>query len=189
VFLVNISQLFANAASTFNIHSFPQILHILTASLTHAQKVLTAALTSGFRESGAINIASTSQGPTNPMVAVRSSGLAFDCIIGYLSSEGAPRSFVSESHLRTLVEIANDRFQTNSQRIERFRASIRSQNWRRSDGDDVLKDGHHAQSRQRRERKRAEGLMKQKQARDQRLLVAGSTATDDDIINLEWISA
>lgn len=64
------------------------------------------------------------------MVAIRSSGLAFDCIIGYYAAGTSPedkgtiRPMVSEPYLRTLVGVANQRFKTNIERRERFRATL-----------------------------------------------------------------
>ncbi|KAI9809099.1 MAG: hypothetical protein M1825_002388 [Sarcosagium campestre] len=104
------------------------ILHILTASPSHAQSVLTAALSSGFRESGALNI--TPSGRENivtPMVAIRSTGLALDCIVGCLSDEkgdSSPRSLVGENYLAVLVRIANERFVENAKRISRFQSHL-----------------------------------------------------------------
>ncbi|KAI7092796.1 hypothetical protein KC343_g21201, partial [Hortaea werneckii] len=107
------------------------ILHILTSSLTSAHHAASAALQAGFRESG---INSTQEGkdgsPACPMVAVRSSGLAFDCIIGYYAEgespedQGTIKPMVSEGYLRTLVSVANQRFRTNIERRERFRATL-----------------------------------------------------------------
>jgi tRNA wybutosine-synthesizing protein 3 len=127
--------------------------------------VLTAALRAGFRESGAINITSNSDGETTPIVAVRSTGLAFDSIVGYLhnSTDHAPEtppifSSVGEPYLQSLVEIGNMRFQDNARRIERFSAALdmihqpdvtmrpKGREWEDADT--------------RRERKRAEGLKK-----------------------------
>ncbi|KAK0932903.1 hypothetical protein LTR29_015536 [Friedmanniomyces endolithicus] len=121
----------------------PMILHILTASLKAAQHAATAALTAGFRESGITGILSSSANhPATPMVAVRSSGLVFDCIIGYSTtvspsgptgsnlSTGADAArpkivpMVSEAYLRTLLAIANQRFKTNEERRERFRKAL-----------------------------------------------------------------
>jgi tRNA wybutosine-synthesizing protein 3 len=69
------------------------------------------------------------------MVAVRSSGLAFDCIVGYSEQTGhiaeedeGGRSqvhpIVTEAYLRTLIGIANKRFEVNAERRERFRLTL-----------------------------------------------------------------
>ncbi|KAG5939570.1 hypothetical protein E4U59_003040 [Claviceps monticola] len=105
----------------------PMILHILTASPSHAQALLQAALQAGFRESGALNIIPQADSSTTPMVAVRSMGLSFESLIGFESSRsGARHALVTVSHLRLLMGIARERFAENSKRIERFRGSFAS---------------------------------------------------------------
>jgi len=62
------------------------------------------------------------------MVAVRSSGLAYDCIVGYCPADSGEDAqivpMVSEAYLRTLLAIANQRFKTNEERRERFRKAL-----------------------------------------------------------------
>ncbi|CAG8955949.1 hypothetical protein HYFRA_00008803 [Hymenoscyphus fraxineus] len=142
----------------------PMILHILTSSPTQAQTLLTAALQSGFRESGALNLtsppSSSSNSPT-PIVAIRSMGLSLESIIGFLppsSVEETPLCIVPEWQLRNLIQIANERFVENEKRIERFRVLLREgegekEGRRRGQEGSVWEDGG-----ARRERKRAEGL-------------------------------
>ena len=114
-----------------------QILHILCSSLPAAQHAASAALQSGFRESGVNGILDAkdqTHSPATPMVAVRSSGLAFDCVVGYEDAttsadpdSGVARSIqpmVTEQYLRILIGIANQRFLTNSERTERFRQAL-----------------------------------------------------------------
>ncbi|OCK79760.1 hypothetical protein K432DRAFT_435162 [Lepidopterella palustris CBS 459.81] len=101
------------------------ILHVLTASLDHAQKVLSAALGAGFRESGAVSLSSCGPAETHhPMVAVRSAGLSFDAIIGYQNPDDSCISMVDEGYLRTLVGLANERFNINTERVQRFRTAL-----------------------------------------------------------------
>ena len=102
-----------------------QILHILAASLHDAQQVLAAAIQAGFRESVAINLTSENH-PATPLVAVRSSGLGLDCVVGYVGEDGHMHSFVSEDYLGLVVQIANERFTTNTDRISRFRSLLLS---------------------------------------------------------------
>jgi tRNA wybutosine-synthesizing protein 3 len=99
-------------------------LHILTASTTHAQRVLTAALSAGFRESGAVSLSATKSGESTPMVAVRSTGYSFDSIVGYHDEDNRNIPLVDEIYLRTLVDIANDRFRINAERIARFQKAL-----------------------------------------------------------------
>ncbi|KAI9804919.1 MAG: hypothetical protein M1833_006222 [Piccolia ochrophora] len=108
----------------------PMILHILSASLQHAQKVLTAALTSGFRESGAVNVTPGQGHTAMPMIAVRSAGLALESIIGGTSqivgeNHTRPGSMVSERYLHMLTSMANRRMKENTSRLQRFHAALR----------------------------------------------------------------
>jgi tRNA wybutosine-synthesizing protein 3 len=134
--------------------------------------VLSAALHAGFRESGAINIASNLDGETTPMVAVRSTGLAFDSVVGYLHDSNdytsTPLIFssVGESYLRSLVAIANMRFQENTRRIERFVEALDT-----TCQPGILlkpKDREWEDADTRRERKRAEGLGKKQALQERR---------------------
>lgn len=142
----------------------PMILHILTDSVKEAQVALNAALAAGFRESGISGILDSKGQLSNPMVAVRSSGLAMDSIIGFQAAlDGIDRicAMVSESYLRTLVQVANERFKVNLHRVDRFRQAFMEQ------------VGHHSlnvasvfePADVRKERKRREGLIRQQALR------------------------
>ncbi|KAJ5263245.1 hypothetical protein N7478_010850 [Penicillium angulare] len=145
-------------------HFEPLILHIMAASLHHAQPVLSAASTSGFRESGlqSLRCLEGEEGPS-PIVAVRSSGLSLESVIGYCDDnddeggdEPVIRSLVSEEYLQMLIAMSNERFEVNAERKERFRAGlldavrgkVKPDGWE----DPVV----------RRERKKAEGLAKKR---------------------------
>ncbi|OXV11986.1 hypothetical protein Egran_00250 [Elaphomyces granulatus] len=128
----------------------PMILHIMAATLEHARPVLAAASSAGFRESGLQSLRCLDaagghhhQGAdASPIVAVRSSGLFLESIIGYTCcpdddedddsiahdpvSPTAIHCLVTEEYLRLLVSIANERFTTNSERIGRFRTHLLS---------------------------------------------------------------
>ncbi|QVM11024.1 hypothetical protein D8B26_005675 [Coccidioides posadasii str. Silveira] len=150
-------------------HFEPMILHIMAESLKHAQPVLAAASSAGFRESGIQSLRCLDDSNACPIVAVRSSGLALESIIGYVEKGNSPeestvRSLVSEEYLRMLVSIANERFQSNYARMDRFRtkllalssgspSNLSSQKREWEDAD------------RRRERKRAEGLQRREAAR------------------------
>jgi tRNA wybutosine-synthesizing protein 3 len=127
-------------------------------------------LAAGFRESGAVSLGVSKSGEVNPLVAVRSAGYSFDAIIGYQNGEGQNIAMVDEVCLQTLVGIANERFQVNSERISRFRMSLLSQYNQRSSVDGL--EGSSASksnkpewedSEARKRRKRKEGLARQKQ--------------------------
>ncbi|KAI5301881.1 hypothetical protein KEM55_001450, partial [Ascosphaera atra] len=111
-------------------HWDPLILHIMCATLKHAQPVLAAASSAGFRESGLQGLRCLDDEAAHPIVAVRSAGLQLQSVIGYQEEQGdgdgSPvlRSLVSESYLQTLVAAANDRFATNTVRKERFRTKL-----------------------------------------------------------------
>jgi tRNA wybutosine-synthesizing protein 3 len=137
-----------------------KILHIQTASIDDANRLLRAAFDAGFRESGAMTLSE------HPMIAVRSVGLAFDSIIGYLDASGEAVSIVDEPYLQLLHGVANDRFKTNSERINRFREALIPPN------PDVKSDWEDASARK--ERKRREGLA----LRDRLRAEAGGSAQE-----------
>ncbi|KAF2850998.1 hypothetical protein T440DRAFT_449620 [Plenodomus tracheiphilus IPT5] len=147
----------------------PMILHILTACLQDAQLVLTAALSAGFRESGAVSLGSAKTGESNPMVAVRSTGYSFDSIIGYQDEQGRNIAIVDETCLQTLVAIANERFIINEERIARFRTSLLAafQSQTTDPSNSSKPDWENADDRKR--RKREEGLARKQALRNQRL--------------------
>ena len=142
---------------------FSQILHILTASLHHAQHILTSAINAGFRESGVQSLKNLDDPNSFPMVAIRSSGLALSSLIGFLNidddGEERVQSMVDENHLRLLLELGNARFEANAERIRRFEANL-------FEGTDRPRDRwEHADER--RERKRAEGLREKERLRQE----------------------
>jgi tRNA wybutosine-synthesizing protein 3 len=137
-------------------------LHLLTSSLQDAQTVLSAASSAGFRESGAMSLSTNQDGSVTPMVAVRSTGLAFDTVIGYQNPGEEIISIVTEAHLKLMLDIAHERFKVNTERIQRFRTGLlssqrtaKSANGRKTFGEWEDKDTRQA-------RKREEGLIKQR---------------------------
>lgn len=156
---------------------YAQILHVLTASLSHAQMVLTAASQAGFRESGAINLARAAGEQPMPMVGVRCLGLGFDSIIGCLHQEDDHgnhliQSLVTEEYMHTLIDIANGKFLENAKRTEDFRMKLlqrcgsAAHNEQTAVGKPLKIGWEDADTR--RERKRAEGLRKKQALRDMR---------------------
>ncbi|PQE24468.1 hypothetical protein CJF30_00009953 [Rutstroemia sp. NJR-2017a BBW] len=144
----------------------PMILHILTASLPQAQKILTAASQAGFRESGALNLTSAGgEAATTPMVAIRSLGLALQAFVGvYDEEKGEARCIVDETQLGILLRVANERFEENKRRIERFRMLLREgagEKRRVGEGGGEWED-----KEVRRERKREEGLRRARELRE-----------------------
>ncbi|KAI2483882.1 TYW3 domain containing protein [Pyrenophora tritici-repentis] len=163
----------------------PMILHILSASLEDAQRVLTAALAGGFRESGAVSLGSTKTGESNPMVAVRSAGYSFDSIIGYQDDEGRNIALVDERYLRTLVDIANERFRINFDRIGRFRTALLEMYQPSTSNGTGSSKPDWEDAAARKQRKREEGLARQQalQTEKSSSSVDASTAGDIDSID------
>ncbi|EGD98903.1 hypothetical protein TESG_06265 [Trichophyton tonsurans CBS 112818] len=161
----------------------PMILHIMAASLSHAQPVLAAASNAGFRESGLQGLRCLEDPEACPIVAVRSSGLGLESIIGYIENDGSPeataRSFVTEEYLQLLVQISNERFAINTERMERFRVKLLHLGGRQALGNPNLQWEDPVA---RRARKRAEGLERSKAAKEAQKRENLTSVTDDDMI-------
>ena len=133
----------------------------MTASLHHAQPILAAAINAGFRESGIQSLKNLDDSHAFPMVAIRTAGLAFESLVGLIPNhrpvqeDGAEieeqiTRIVSEAYLELLINIANERFKINAERIRRFEQDL----FKREEGlGQAWED-----NKSRRERKRAEGL-------------------------------
>lgn len=101
-----------------------QCLRILCSSLESAQKLDTAALQSGFRESGISSISTDNLRTSTAMVAIRNTDLAFDSVIGYEADDGKLIPMVTEAYMRVLVELCNEKFRVNKQKTEAFRQAL-----------------------------------------------------------------
>lgn len=146
-----------------------------------------------------------SDAAASPIVAVRSSGLSLESIIGYCeednndddhdSSDEPPviRSLVTEEYLQMLVALANERFIVNTERVDRFRTRLLelcSGPLSSSPTTTITTQRHKGKKppdwedpQARRERKRAEGLKRKKEAAQQKMDdLQGQTASqlDDD---------
>ena len=146
-----------------------KILHVLTGSLRLAQRVLSAAINAGFRESGVQSLRNLDDKEASPMVAVRTSGLALESIIGYLEEgEGSEdvRCIVTEGYLQIIVGLINERFEANTERIIRFRRHLLDD----SPGGKLPKNDAEGweDADTRRQRKRAEGLHRSQELRKER---------------------
>ncbi|KAK3311401.1 methyltransferase TYW3-domain-containing protein [Chaetomium strumarium] len=149
-----------------------QILHVLTASLEHAQLVIQAGMEAGFREAGAVSLLGRPPDEeAMPVVAIRSMGLSFESLVG-AETDGVRRSLVSRQYLKTLVQIANERFVENERRIARFSAALDAI-FAPPKGDDDWED---AQAR--RERKRQEGLRRREQLKKDKTKPADEPSID-----------
>lgn len=151
-------------------------MHILSASIDDAQHVLNAALAAGFRESGAVSLGST-KGESNPIVAVRSAGYSFDAIIGYQDENGDNIALVDAHYLRTLINVANDRFKINLDRIARFRNALLE---KQQHGTSRAPDWEDTDARK--QRKREEGLARQRTLKSKESQGTHNESTDVDHI-------
>jgi tRNA wybutosine-synthesizing protein 3 len=100
------------------------MLQVLCSSLESAHKVNTAAFQSGFGESGISSISTDNLRTSTAMVAVRTTSLAFDSVIGYEDGDGKLIPMVTEAYMRVLVELCNERFRLNKERTEAFREAL-----------------------------------------------------------------
>jgi tRNA wybutosine-synthesizing protein 3 len=149
-----------------------QILHVLTASLEHAQLVIQAGMEAGFRETGAVSLLGRPPDEeAMPMVAVRSMGLSFGSLVG-AETDNVNRLIVSPQYLSTLVKIANERFVENERRIARFSTALDAI-FAPHKGEDDWED---AQAR--RERKRQEGLRRREQLKKDKSKPADEPSID-----------
>ncbi|KAL4781586.1 methyltransferase TYW3-domain-containing protein [Aspergillus varians] len=177
-------------------HFEPLILHIMAATLHHAEPVLSAASSSGFRESGLQSLRCLEgDSRPSPIVAVRSAGLALESVIGYCEDDvkgdgngcgGEPviRSLVSEEYLRMLVTMSNERFSVNTERKERFKTAIlKGCSIENSDGTKAKKGTKPPgweDPEKRKERMRAEGLIKKKLLESQAMQANDHDAVHED---------
>ncbi|KAJ5622572.1 hypothetical protein N7528_005804 [Penicillium herquei] len=156
-------------------HFDPLILHIMTATLHHAQPVLSAASASGFRESGlqGLRCLEGEDGPS-PVVAVRSAGLSLESVIGYCDDEDGTiedpviHSLVTEEYLDMLIAMSNERFSVNVERRERFRVGLLDAYTPGQTGKGKGKPADWEDPAVRRERKKMEGLMRKKLIKTQK---------------------
>ncbi len=101
------------------------------------------------------------------MVAVRSTGLALDSVVGWLDNDGEGISIVSDTFLEGLLAVANERFEENSRRITRFRDLVLSSTPSPAvvEAGKKSRGGEWEDASARRERKRAEGLRRSQELR------------------------
>ena len=147
-----------------------QILHVLTASLSHAKPLLAAAINAGFRESGVQSLKNLDDPRACPMVAVRTAGLGVEAVIGATLPEGGDgegtsdgeitaqqmQHLVSRDYRLLLLRLANQRFAANEERIQRFRRCLREA--MSLEGAVLQRRSEYEDPVERRERKRREGL-------------------------------
>lgn len=106
-------------------------------------------------------------------------GLSFESLIG-VQEDGLTKCTVSDDYLHSLLRIANERFEENRKRIERFRAAVLE-----ASHPPKKKDGTEWEDAQaRRERKRAEGL--RRKAELERQSQKGGSAGDVGNTDLDF---
>jgi tRNA wybutosine-synthesizing protein 3 len=173
----------------------PLILHVHCATLHNAKPLLAAAINSGFRESGVQSLkvldrAEAEKG-TGVMVAIRTSGLSFSSVVGVAHvAEGVERlgQVVSEEYLRMCVGIINERFRWNDERTKRFRAELSMAMSREGfgAGGAVASNTNEWENKDdRRRRMQAEGLEKQRQAKEDSLTKTKRQPEDPSMDDLE----
>ena len=115
-----------------------------------------------------MNLISTASEAPSPMVAVRSTGLALDCVIGRLGPHCEAISIVSDTYLEGLLAVANDRFGENTRRITRFHDLLLGSTSIPADIESGKKTrgSEWEDASVRRERKRAEGLKKSQELKE-----------------------
>lgn len=172
----------------------------MTATLHQAQPVLAVAAASGFRESGlqGLRCLEGEEGPS-PVVAVRSSGLSLESVIGYCddddnAAEPVVRSLVTEEYLEMLVKMANERFAVNADRRERFRVGLlqscssdQSQFSGKGKGKGKGKPADWEDSVIRKERMRAEGLIRKKLLDSQKTPEPAGLDLENPTDNMDYI--
>ncbi|CCX07796.1 methyltransferase TYW3-domain-containing protein [Pyronema domesticum] len=151
----------------------PMILHIQTRNLEVAQTILSTALSTGFRESGIMNMALGKN--QCPMVAIRSNGLVMDSIIGLVDENGIVQKCVDDSYIAMLARVGNMRFTENFLKIEKLTKNLEDALF--TVKSEVANDWEDKEVRK--ARKRAEGLKRQEEAR----LFAAAQSTDAEVID------
>lgn len=93
----------------------PLILHVKCRNLEVANKLYSAAMSCGFRESGI---------GTNNIVGIRIS-IKLDVPIGFLNEMNQElTSFVSEDYLRVITKLSEDRFKENFKKLDALHKAI-----------------------------------------------------------------
>ena len=118
----------APAARLIHLQYSPLILHIFCASLRHAKPLLAAAINAGFRESGVQSLKVLDDPGSGVMLAVRTSGLVFETVVGTSRENERGREsvhgMVTEEYLRMCATVINERFEWNEVRKQRLMKEI-----------------------------------------------------------------
>lgn len=164
----------------------------MCSSLHNATRIVAAAINAGFRESGVQSLKNLTDPNAFPMVAVRTSGLALESLIGYAyddnpkgpnQNDGKDRicSLVSEQYLRILLEIANERFTANTERMQRFEHELFQ---RQTKGAEPWET-----ATERAARKKVEGLARRSELQsDRERETLDDDDSDGDVLDLDLIT-
>lgn len=117
-------------------------------------------------------------GELNPIVAVRSTGYSLDAIVGYCNSLGENVALVDEKYLRTLVTIAAERFKINGERIARFQSALLEQYDPQPTSAADLTQPAWEDAQTRAQRKKAEGLARQRALKAQTVSESAGTPNE-----------
>ncbi len=122
------------------------------------------------------------------MVAVRSMGLALESVIGRLAADGEGVCVVANSYLEDLLGVCNDRFKENSKRITRFRDLLRTSIMTSAHVEAKVQKNEEAweDAILRRQRKRAEGLKRSKELKQQMAAEPRNGDPADEILPSDW---
>lgn len=133
----------------------------MTDTLELAHQVLKLALSSGFRESGIMN-------PALPAtLAIRTTGLAFDCIIGHYDTNTRKIcQTVDDVYLQMLSIVANSRFKENEKRRGLFSKGMHLIPGVCQNQSSTLRSSNWEDTESRKERKRLEGLARSSKLRE-----------------------
>lgn len=114
-------------------------------------------------------------------------GLSFESLIG-VREDGVTKTTVSDDYLRSLLRIANERFEENEKRIDRFRAAFLAASCSSEEKKKKKKeDGTEWEDAEtRRERKRAEGLRRKAVLQGQQTQKGGEDAPEIGFVDLDF---
>lgn len=119
------------------------------------------------------------------MVAVRSTGYSYDSIIGYHDDNEGNIALVDEQYLRTMVDVANERFRINTERIARFRTALLEQYRPQPNSASNRAVSGWEDAEARKQRKREEGLARQQalkaQSKSNTTSATAEPATNGDL--------
>lgn len=140
-----------NVNTRYILYKFePLILHVKCRDLEMANKLYSAAMSCGFRESGI---------GTNNIVGIRIS-IKLDVPIGFLNEMNQELiSFVSEDYLRIVTKLSEDRFKENFKKLDALYKAIESLNTLQSPISEV------ETKEERKIRKMKEGLARREEVR------------------------